>query len=184
MRAAMKAILYCCAPTAFGATCPALREPIARRPAHRLWFSTANRSNRRKKGTEPGIPRQDTPKLPLARIDLGRRRLRRLAGYRCGGNGAVLRTEIVKRRSDGVKGFVVLPRRSVVERTFSWFGGNRRLAKDFEHLAATFVTLSPRSSSSSGDSPERRRGVRKGVVKGPLPEGSATARKRRYRPFA
>lgn len=55
----------------------------------------------------------------------------------------VLRLEIVK-RSDDMKGFVVLPRRWVVERTFSWFGRNRRLAKDFENLAATletFVTL-------------------------------------------
>ena len=55
----------------------------------------------------------------------------------------VLRMEIVK-RSDDMKGFVVLPRRWVVERTFSWFGRNRRLAKDFENLAetlATFVTL-------------------------------------------
>src|SRR5215472_5758189 len=54
-----------------------------------------------------------------------------------------LRLEIVK-RSDDVKGFVVLPRRWVVERTFSWFGRNRRLAKDFENLAETltnFVTL-------------------------------------------
>jgi transposase len=54
-----------------------------------------------------------------------------------------LRLEIVKRRDD-IKGFVVLPRRWVVERTFSWFGRNRRLAKDFENLAetlATFVTL-------------------------------------------
>jgi hypothetical protein len=36
------------------------------------------------------------------------------------------------------------PRRWVVKRTFSWFGRNRRLAKDFENLAetlATFVTL-------------------------------------------
>jgi transposase len=42
------------------------------------------------------------------------------------------------------KGFVVLPRRWVVERTFSWFGRNRPLAKDFENLAetlATFVTV-------------------------------------------
>jgi transposase len=54
-----------------------------------------------------------------------------------------LRLEIVKRRDD-IKGFVVLLRRWVVERTFSWFGRNRRLAKDFENLAetlATFVTL-------------------------------------------
>jgi transposase len=42
---------------------------------------------------------------------------------------APLRVEIVK-RSDDVKGFVVLPRRWVVERTFSWFGRNRRLARD------------------------------------------------------
>ena len=55
----------------------------------------------------------------------------------------VLRMEIVK-RSDDVKGFVVLPRRWVVERTFSWFGRDRRLAKYFDNLAetlATFVTL-------------------------------------------
>ena len=54
-----------------------------------------------------------------------------------------LRMEIVK-RSDDMRGFVVLPRRCVVERTFSWFGRNRRLSKDFENLAetlASFVTL-------------------------------------------
>ena len=57
--------------------------------------------------------------------------------------GARLRLAIVKRNED-VKGFVVLPRRWVVERTFSWFGRNRRLAKDFVNLGetlATFVTL-------------------------------------------
>ncbi|WP_434520139.1 IS5 family transposase [Methylosinus sporium] len=42
-------------------------------------------------------------------------------------------TEIVK-RSDAAKGFQVLPRRWVVERTFSWLGRCRRLAKDFESL--------------------------------------------------
>ena len=54
-----------------------------------------------------------------------------------------LRIEIVK-RSDNMKGFVLLPRRWVVERTFSWFGRNCRLAKDWENLAATlqaFVAL-------------------------------------------
>ncbi len=51
-----------------------------------------------------------------------------------------LRLEIVKRRDD-IKGFVVLPRRWVVERTFAWFGRNRRLAKDFENLAETLATF-------------------------------------------
>ena len=54
-----------------------------------------------------------------------------------------LRVEIVK-RPDGSSGFIVLPRRWVVERTFSWFGRNRRLAKDYENLAdtlAAFITL-------------------------------------------
>jgi putative transposase len=39
--------------------------------------------------------------------------------------------EIVK-RSGAAKGFVVLPRRWVVERTFAWLNRRRRLAKDFE----------------------------------------------------
>ena len=39
--------------------------------------------------------------------------------------------EIIK-RSDTAKGFVLLPRRWVVERTFAWLNRNRRLAKDFE----------------------------------------------------
>ena len=39
--------------------------------------------------------------------------------------------EIIK-RSDAAKGFEVLPRRWVVERTFAWLGRCRRLAKDFE----------------------------------------------------
>lgn len=53
---------------------------------------------------------------------------------------AGLRVEIVK-RSDDMKGFLVLPRRWVVERTFSWFGRNRRLAKDFENLAETLAAF-------------------------------------------
>ena len=44
-----------------------------------------------------------------------------------------LETEIVK-RSDRTKGFVVLPRRWVVERTFAWLNRCRRLAKDWENL--------------------------------------------------
>ena len=39
--------------------------------------------------------------------------------------------EIIK-RSDTAKGFEILPRRWVVERTFAWLGRCRRLAKDWE----------------------------------------------------
>jgi len=41
--------------------------------------------------------------------------------------------EIVE-RSKETKGFSVLPRRWVVERTFSWLGKYRRLSKDYESL--------------------------------------------------
>jgi Transposase DDE domain len=35
------------------------------------------------------------------------------------------------------RGFVVLPRRWVVERTFTWIEKNRRMSKDYERLTAT-----------------------------------------------
>ena len=35
------------------------------------------------------------------------------------------------------RGFRVLPRRWVVERTFSWLGQNRRMSKDYERLCAS-----------------------------------------------
>ena len=41
--------------------------------------------------------------------------------------------EIVK-RNDDVKGFEVLPKRWIVERTFAWLGRYRRLSKDYESL--------------------------------------------------
>jgi transposase len=48
--------------------------------------------------------------------------------------------EIVK-RTDDKKGFKVLPRRWVVERTFAWLVTNRRLARDYERLTATAETM-------------------------------------------
>lgn len=44
--------------------------------------------------------------------------------------------EIVKKLADQV-GFQVLPRRWVVERSFSWLGRQRRLSKDYERLTQT-----------------------------------------------
>lgn len=44
--------------------------------------------------------------------------------------------EIVS-RAKGQKGFSVLPKRWIVERTFAWLGRNRRLSKDYERLPET-----------------------------------------------
>lgn len=44
--------------------------------------------------------------------------------------------EIVS-RAKGQKGFTVLPKRWIVERTFAWLGRNRRLSKDYERLPET-----------------------------------------------
>ena len=62
------------------------------------------------------------PKLAAALKPLGRWRL-----------------EIAKRPA-GVRGFEVLPRRWVVERTLAWLSRNRRLAKDFAKTLATAQT--------------------------------------------
>ena len=40
------------------------------------------------------------------------------------------------------RGFTVLPRRWVVERTFAWISHNRRMSKDYERLAATSEAFS------------------------------------------
>ena len=57
------------------------------------------------------------------------------------------RIEIVK-QSDAAKGFVLLPRRWVVERTLAWLNRNRRLAKDVKGQSGARQpgSISPASS--------------------------------------
>ena len=53
-------------------------------------------------------------------------------------------TLVVVRRIAGTSGFVVVPRRWVVERTLGWLGRWRRLSKDYEELpevAEAMITL-------------------------------------------
>ena len=47
----------------------------------------------------------------------------------------------IKKRPQDAKGFVVLPRRWVVERTFGWLGRYRRLSRDFEHTVRSSESM-------------------------------------------
>jgi putative transposase len=50
----------------------------------------------------------------------------------------------IVRKPAGSRGFVLLARRWVVERTFGWFGRYRRLSKDYEglpHVSEAFIQL-------------------------------------------
>jgi transposase len=51
-----------------------------------------------------------------------------------------IRLEVVK-LAEAKKGFVLLPRRWVVERTFGWAARFRRLARDYERLPETLAGL-------------------------------------------
>lgn len=44
-------------------------------------------------------------------------------------------------RSDTAKGFVVVPKRWIVERTFGWLNRCRRLSKDFENRIRTHLAF-------------------------------------------
>jgi putative transposase len=76
--------------------------------------------------------RKHLPRLQLIWADGGYAgELVRWVHDRC---GWILQTVL---RPIGVKGFVILPRRWVVERTFGWLGRHRRLSKDYERLSQT-----------------------------------------------
>jgi putative transposase len=94
--------------------------------------------------TAASVQDRDGARLLLRRLPGAGKKLRRIwvdGGYR----GQLLqwvadhcrcRLQVVL-RSDDQKGFVVLPRRWVVERTFAWLNHHRRLSKDYEVLPAT-----------------------------------------------
>ena len=50
-------------------------------------------------------------------------------------------TVTVVKRNDDAKGFVVLPRRWVVERTLGWITRHRRLVRDYERLPTTHEAM-------------------------------------------
>jgi len=48
---------------------------------------------------------------------------------------------VVVQRPEGSRGFVLLPKRWVVERSFAWASRFRRLARDYERLPAMLAGL-------------------------------------------
>jgi transposase len=69
--------------------------------------------------------------------DAGYRGPRAATAARCSGRW---RLRIVK-RAEAARGFVVLPKRWIVERTLAWLTRCRRLARNLENLARTSVAL-------------------------------------------
>jgi putative transposase len=98
--------------------------------------------------TAAAVQDRDGARLLLSQLDGACKKLRRIwvdGGYR----GQLLdwvadycRFQLqVVLRSDDHKGFVVLPKRWVVERTLAWLNHHRRLNKDYERLASTSETF-------------------------------------------
>lgn len=98
--------------------------------------------------TSAAVQDRDGAKLVLNRLDGSSKKLRKVwvdGGYR----GVLLEwvkinfrfiLEVVL-RSDEATGFVVLPKRWIVERTFAWLNNNRRMSKDYERFCQTSETF-------------------------------------------
>ncbi len=92
--------------------------------------------------TAASVQERDGARLVFARINGSGKKLRRLwvdGGYRSSSLTAWVTARFrfvlqVVLRSEEQVGFVVLPRRWVVERTFAWLNLHRRLSKDYEVL--------------------------------------------------
>lgn len=80
-------------------------------------------------------------------------------------------TVTIVKRSDDTRGFVVLPRRWVVERTFGWLMRHRRLVRDYERLpehheamvlwATVMIMTRQLERQADGASPQPRWGTRR-----------------------
>jgi putative transposase len=81
------------------------------------------------------LTRKEFPRLSVVWAD-GKYHNHALYAWKARRRSLPWRLEIVK-RPPGAPGFVLLPKRWVVERTFAWLGRSRRLSKDYERRTAS-----------------------------------------------
>ena len=102
-----------------------------------LFVSPANEQERAWVGELAGAVQEATGEsVELAYVDEGYTEER--AAEEAEDHG--MRLEVVK-HSEAKRGFLLLPRRWVVERDFAWASRFRRLAKDYERLPTTLAGL-------------------------------------------
>jgi transposase len=102
-----------------------------------LFVSPANEQDRAWVGELAGAVQEATGEsVELAYVDQGYTGERPTEEARAHG----MRLEVVK-HPEAKRGFVLLPRRWVVERDFAWASRFRRLAKDYERLSSTLAGL-------------------------------------------
>ncbi len=102
-----------------------------------LHVTPANEQERSRVGELAGAVQQATGEsVELAYVDQGYTGERPSEEAQAHG----MRLEVV-RHSEAKRGFVLLPRRWVVERDFAWASRFRRLAKDYERLPTTLAEL-------------------------------------------
>lgn len=81
------------------------------------------------------LDQRDYPRLEVVYAD-AKYHNHRLADWKSNQRRLPWRLEVVRRPAEA-KGFVLLPRRWVSERTFAWLGRCRRLSKDYERRIAS-----------------------------------------------
>ena len=95
-----------------------------------------------------GVQDRDGAKTVIRKVRFNCPRLKKL--WADGGYGGQLETWVsrftgweleIVRRNNAARGFTILPKRWIVERTFGWLGRYRRLSKDYEFFTQTGENL-------------------------------------------
>ena len=95
-----------------------------------------------------GVQDRDGAKLVIQKVRFNSPRLKKL--WADGGYAGELESWVhrftgweseIVRRNDAARGFTVLPKRWIVERTFGWLSRYRRLSKDYEFFTQTGENL-------------------------------------------